>query len=171
MKSIDFAGKESSDKKYVVVLSIDSGKGPVAKINVETRTSTISYSRPRASNLVEIRNGKVNLKRALSPTIAATLNNTKITITTSGRSSTIVIIVILPLYFGDDFIDLVQMKSNSKSKTSLYSLKPITPLALLHFIRRPNEKARKITMAQQNLESKIMKIKKIIFKRLGKAFK
>ena len=153
------------------MLTINTGKGPVAKINVERNTSPITYSRAGTSKLVDIRNGKVNLKKKLDESNAAELNNTKITIPTSGGTTTSVVIFILLLYFGDNFVDLVEMRSNSKDKRSHHSLRPITPIALLRFIRRPNEKARKITMAQQDLEMKIAKIKKLILKLLGKSLK
>ena len=153
------------------MLTIKTGKGPVAKINVQRNTSPITYSRAGAKKLVNIRNGKVNLKKKLDKSNAALLNNTKITISKSDGTTTSVVIVILPLYFGDNFVDLVKMRSNSKRKKIHHSLRPITPIVLLRFIRRPNERARKITMAQQDLEIKIAKIKKLIFKSLGMSLK
>jgi hypothetical protein len=163
-----------SHKKYLIVLTAGSNKGPVAKIKVEASTSSISYSITGARSLVDINNsGKLKLMKNLDAKIASALNNTEITIVaskqgTSEKASTIVIIIILPLYFGDQYIPQIAMEEDSSVKEKQSQFKHITARVLLRFLRRPSQTARRIALAQLKLETKIMKIKKMIIKRIGK---
>lgn len=169
-----FIGMKFSHKKYLIVLTAGSNKGPVAKIKVEASTSSISYSITGARSLVDINNsGKLKLMKNLNAKIASALNNTEITIVaskqgTSEKASTIVIIIILPLYFGDQYIPQIAMEEDSSVKEKQSQYKHITARVLLRFLRRPSQTARRIALAQLKLETKIMKIKKMIIKRIGK---
>ncbi len=165
-----------SHKSYVIVLTAGSDEGTVATIKVEAPSSSIFYSISGAGSLLDIDNsGKLKLMKKLDNKIAGALNNTKITVVASNqgtwkKTSTTVSIIILPLYFGDQYIHEVSMVKDSIVKENPRSVERITPLALLRFLRRPSQTAKRIAMAQLKVETKILEIKKMILQIIGKLY-
>ncbi|XP_028394086.1 uncharacterized protein LOC114518308 [Dendronephthya gigantea] len=115
-------GMKFLHKKYVILITAGSAKGPIAKIKVETSSSRISYGIHGSRSLVDIDNrGKLKLMKKLDNNVAASINNTAITVTakkqgTSDKASTTVIIIVLPVNFGDQFVSQIKMEAESKEK-------------------------------------------------------
>ncbi len=176
MKVLCFLGLKFSHKTYVIMLNAGSDKDDVvATIQVEAPTSRTCYSISRVDSLVDINNsGKLKLKRKLNKRNTAQLKIRRIRVVannrgTSEKTSTTVIIIILPPCFGNEYIKKVKMVKDpiGKEKTRFVH---ITPLALLRFLRRPSPTAKKIAMAELKVETKISEIKKKIMQEYGKLY-
>ncbi|XP_028416035.1 lactoperoxidase-like [Dendronephthya gigantea] len=163
-------GMKFSHKKYVILITAGSAKGPIAKIQVETSSSRISYGIKGSRSLVDIDNhGKLKLMKKLDNKMAASINNTAITVIakkqgTSEKASTTVIIIVLPKNFGDQFVSQIKMEAKSKEKNKKPKNTRITPRDLLRFLRKPSQTAKQMALSTLKLETKVMKIKQKIRK-------
>lgn len=170
----NFLGMKFSHKKYVILITAGSAKGPIAKINVEASSSRISYAIKGSRSLVDIDNGgKLKLVKKLDDKMAVAINNTGITVIarkqrTLEETSTTIIIIVLPVNFGDQFVSQVKIENESAKKNKQPKYPRITPRALLRFLRKPSQTAERIALSQLKLETKIMKIKKKIKQIFGK---
>ena len=134
--------------------------------------SGVSYRLQGKTGLLRINDGgRVELLRTLGSTITRQLNKAEFTIRafkrgTRQRAETRLIIVVLALHFGDEFIDRVSKIQVSTEEG--HARRKMSPLSLLHFLRHPTGEAKKIGMAELVWELKIAKIKYLILDGIGK---
>ena len=157
--------------KYVFVLTPVTDRGPVGKIRAIESTSDITYEL-KGTELLRVDNsGKLHLLKQLYSAVEDEFSNKEFVLTateTNGeKASTIVIILVLPIYHGDKFVPRVNIKKESSSVKG-NRFKNINSILLLHFLRRPSKTSEDIAKARLRLEAKIEKIKKMIFQEIGK---
>ena len=157
--------------KYVFVLTPVTDKGPVGKIKAIESASDITYEL-KGTELLRVDNsGKLHLLKQLYRAVEDEFSNKEFELTateTNGeKASTIVIILVLPIYHGDKFVPRVNMKKESSSVKGR-RFKNINPTFLLRFLRQASKASEGIAKARLRLEAKIEEIKKMIFKEIGK---
>ena len=158
-------------------------KGKMGKVGVQIGSAKAVYSFLERTSLIDIdkATGKLTLLKDLNKKAAAIFNNTQIKIqaTTNDQSKTArtkVVIIILPLGYGDHFAHQAMLKAKAVVKTNNILMpgqrKKFTAAVFHRLLRKifSGDQAKEIAMAQMKLEKAIEMTKSKIILLFSKLF-
>ena len=182
VNDVIFLGLKFSARKYVFILTMGTSNGEMGKVRVQRSSANVVYSILGKTPLIDIdkATGKLALLKDLDEIAAVQFNNTQVTIQAatndqSEMANTNVIIIILPLSYGDNFAHQAMQKARAVVKTN-HIFKSgkfkITANALHRFLRKisRSDPAKGISMAQTRVERAIQIIKRKIILLFSKLF-